>query len=69
MSEEEGRGRKTAETNKRKYGEDFYSAISKRRKTFSGGKTFKDSAKAREAQAKGAASRRRNNAKLRKPTD
>lgn len=39
----------------------FYSEISKKRKTFSGGKTFVDPEVAREAQRKSAAARKRNN--------
>lgn len=52
-----------------KYGEGFYSDISKKRKTFSGGKTFQDKDKARAAQAKGVISRRRNLEALRKAAE
>ena len=53
-------GKKTAKTIKKKFGDSFYSDISKKRKTFSGGKTFADKTKAREAQRRSVISRRWN---------
>lgn len=53
-------GKKTAKTIKKKFGDDFYSVISKRRKTFSGGDGFRDKDKAREAQKRSVESRKRN---------
>lgn len=55
-------GRKTAKSIKKKYGENFYSDISKKRKTFSGGKGFVDVSKAKEAQRRSVIARKRNRA-------
>lgn len=54
-------GKKTRDTNLKKYGKDYYSRISRKRKTFSGGQTFRDPEVARAAQLKAAATRKRNN--------
>ena len=55
-------GKKTAKTIKKKFGDNFYSDISKRRKTFSGGKGFIDKSMAKEAQRRSVESRMRNKA-------
>ena len=55
-------GKKTARTIKAKFGSSFYSDISRRRKTFSGGKGFIDKSKAKEAQKRSVQSRMINKA-------
>lgn len=53
-------GKKTAESIKKKYGDDYYSVISKRRKTFSGGAGFRDVERAKKAQETSVKARMRN---------
>ncbi len=55
-------GKKTAKTLKAKFGDSFYSDISKRRKTFSGGTGFRDVEKAKAAQRASVEARKRNKA-------
>lgn len=53
-------GKKSSETTKLRHGKNFFSEISKKRKVFSGGKTFNDKEAARAAQRKAVESRKRN---------